>query len=408
MSSDRTEEASPRRKQKAKEKGDRVRSRDLLQSAGVLAGALALGTVAAPWASAWKGVMAQSLALTAGPLATHADGAEFALNLRRILLTSLAPFALVLVAIAGATLVASVAQNGGISIHPEALAPKWERLDPGANLKHLVSMRSLVRLAKSLFPVAALFALAWHKWTGQQAVAVMSVVRLPLVFRDSYDLLIDAASLMLLWAGIDYFVEWRSWSKRMRMSKQEMREEFKESEGNPQMRGRIRSLQRQMRRRKIRADVSRASVVITNPTHYAVALSFDFGTMEAPKVLAKGRDLFAEQIKAEARWAGVPVMENPPLARSLYRSVEVGQTIPFQLYAAVAGILAYLYRKDVEDRMRREAAAQRSAAAKGAAAEASVVRPSSAAAEIGSAALLASRPAAAPDSQPLTPSKGDL
>jgi len=115
-----------------------------------------------------------------------------------------------------------------------------------------------------------------------------------------------------------------------------------------------------MRRRKLKADVSRASVVITNPTHYAVALSFDFETMEPPKVLAKGRNLLAEQIKSEARWAGIPIVENPPLARSLYRHVEPGQAIPFDLYAAVAAILAYLYRQQVEQRMGRERARQKS------------------------------------------------
>ena len=123
-----------------------------------------------------------------------------------------------------------------------------------------------------------------------------------------------------------------------------------------------------MRRRKVKADVGRAAVVLTNPTHYAVALGFDFVSMDAPKVLAKGRNLLAEEIKAEARWAGVPIVENPPLARSLYRSVEVGQAIPVDLYAAVAAILAFLYRQRVEketrERRAREAAAAREAARK--------------------------------------------
>jgi flagellar biosynthetic protein FlhB len=126
-----------------------------------------------------------------------------------------------------------------------------------------------------------------------------------------------------------------------------------------------------MRRRKVKADVSKAAVVLTNPTHYAVALGFDFTTMEAPKVMAKGRNLLAEEIKAEARWAGVPIIENPPLARSLYRSVEVGQPIPVDLYAAVAAILAYLYRQRVEaelrDRRGRETAARARAQAQAAA-----------------------------------------
>jgi len=104
----------------------------------------------------------------------------------------------------------------------------------------------------------------------------------------------------------------------------------------------------------VKADMSRASVVITNPTHYAVALEFSFETMSAPTVLAKGRDLLATEIREEARWAGIPIIENPPLARSLYKMVEPGQSIPFELYAAVAGILAYLYRQKVEERVRRD------------------------------------------------------
>jgi flagellar biosynthetic protein FlhB len=157
-------------------------------------------------------------------------------------------------------------------------------------------------------------------------------------------------------------VEWQSREKRLKMSREDMRDEFKETEGNPQIRGRIRNLQRQARRRKVKNDVSKAAVVLTNPTHYAVALSFDFATMEAPKLLAKGRNLLAEEIKAEARWAGVPIIENPPLARSLYRSVEVGGAIPVDLYAAVAAILAYLYKQRLEaemrDRRARDAAAR--------------------------------------------------
>jgi flagellar biosynthetic protein FlhB len=171
---------------------------------------------------------------------------------------------------------------------------------------------------------------------------------------------------MFAWAMVDYLVEWQSRESRLKMSKHDLRDEMKETEGSPQIRGRIRGLQRQMRRRKVKADVSRAAVVLTNPTHYAVALGFDFATMDAPRVLAKRRNLLAEEIKAEARWAGVPVLENPPLARSLYRSVEVGQAIPVDLYAAVAAILAYLYRQRVEEELRerraREAARARDAA----------------------------------------------
>ena len=184
----------------------------------------------------------------------------------------------------------------------------------------------------------------------------MSTAQYPDLFAEMYNLLLDAAWIFLGWAGIDYVMEWRSREGRLRMSKQDLRDEYREMEGSPQIKARIRGLRRQMRRRQLKADVSRASVVVTNPTHYAVALSFDFDTMDPPRVLAKGRDLLAAQIREEARWAGVPIVENPPLARSLYRQVEQGQAIPYELYAAVAAILAWLYRREVEERVRRERA----------------------------------------------------
>jgi flagellar biosynthesis protein FlhB len=193
---------------------------------------------------------------------------------------------------------------------------------------------------------------------------------------DIYGLLVTTGWLLLGWALIDYIVEWRGRESRLMMSREEMKQEFKETEGSPQTRGRIRGLQRQMRRRKVKADVSRAAVVLTNPTHYAVALGFDFVAMDAPKVLAKGRNLLAEEIKAEARWAGVPIIENPPLARSLYRLVEVGHSIPADLYAAVAAILAYLYRQRVEAEMREQRARKQASQSKASSAPpAQTVRP---------------------------------
>jgi len=183
---------------------------------------------------------------------------------------------------------------------------------------------------------------------------VMSLLRLPATFSAAYGLALDAAWVTLVWSGLDYVIEWRSWNQRLKMSKQEMREEMRDAMGNPQIKAKVRQIQRAMRKRKVKADMSRASVVITNPTHYAVALEFSFETMSAPTVLAKGRDLLAAEIREEARWAGIPIIENPPLARSLYKLVELGQSIPFDLYAAVAGILAYLYRQKVQERVRRD------------------------------------------------------
>jgi flagellar biosynthetic protein FlhB len=205
-------------------------------------------------------------------------------------------------------------------------------------------------------PVVLLGFFAVRAIEAQTEIPPMSMERYPDVFAEMYDLLLDGAWIFLGWAGIDYVMEWRSRESRLRMSKQDMRDEYREMEGSPQVKSRIRGLRRQMRRRQLKADIGRASVVVTNPTHYAVALTFNFETMEPPRVLAKGRDLLAAQIREEAQWAGVPIVENPPLARSLYRQVEQGQTIPYELYAAVAAILAWLYRREVEERVRRERA----------------------------------------------------
>ena len=223
---------------------------------------------------------------------------------------------------------------------------------PSSNAKNLFSLRAAARLGKSLIPAAFLAVFAIQRISRELTLPPFSNVRLEQLAHDVYGLLLTAAWLLFAWSAVDYIVEWQSRESRLKMSRQDMRDEYKETEGSPQIRARIKGLQRQMRRRRVKADVARAAVVLTNPTHYAVALGFDFVTMEAPRVLAKGRNLLAEEIKAEARWAGVPIVENPPLARSLYRTVEVGQSIPADLYAAVAAILAYLYRQRVEEELR--------------------------------------------------------
>jgi flagellar biosynthetic protein FlhB len=289
--------------------------------------------------------------------------------LMSLAMTALVPVGLVGAGVAAASLGAGVAQTGGIQIHPQVLGFKGDRINPFSNLKNLFSLRSAARLGKSMIPAALLAVFAVQRMGRQLEMPPFSTTRLMALGSDAYGLLMAAAWLLFAWALIDYAVEWRSREQRLKMSRQEMREEYKESEGNPQIRGRIRNLQRQARRRRMQADVAKAAVVITNPTHYAVALGFDFETMDAPKVLAKGRNLLAEEIKEQARWAGVPILENPPLAQSLYRTVEPGESIPVELYAAVASILAFLYRQRVEQEMRqrRERAARvKNAASSGA------------------------------------------
>jgi flagellar biosynthetic protein FlhB len=311
---------------------------------------------------AWRGAFAGFLALGASARWEPATLEPTLAAMRRLMLVVLGPPAVVLALVLVAALGAGIAQTGGVAVHASALAWKPERINPVSNIKNLFSLRAAARLGKSLIPAAFLAVFAVQRIARQLTIPPFSTERLELLGEDVYGLLVAAAWLLFAWSAIDYLVEWQSRESRLRMSRQDLRDEYKETEGSPQIRGRIRNLQRQMRRRRVKADVAKAAVVLTNPTHYAVALGFDFMTMEAPKVLAKGRNLLAEEIKAEARWAGVPIVENPPLAQSLYRTVEAGQAIPVELYAAVAAILAYLYRQRVEAELRerraREAAAR--------------------------------------------------
>ena len=357
MPGDRTEAASPRQRQKAAERGDRARSRDLMAGAAMLGGVVTMGAVAPKWVAGWAGAYRALLALGQPALWERATAGETALVMRGILLRALEPVGIVFLASLAGAVAAGIVQGGGWTLNFEALSPKPERLNPVENAKNVFSLRGIVRLGKSLVPVLMLSFFAVRALEAQTEIAPLSTEQYPDLFAEIYNLLVDAGWIFLGWAGIDYLMEWRSRESRLRMSKQDLRDEFKEMEGSPQVKARIRGLRRQMRRRQMKADIARASVVVTNPTHYAVALSFDFETMEPPRVLAKGRDLLAAQIREEAQWAGVPIVENPPLARSLYRQVEQGQAIPFELYAAVAAILAWLYRREVEERVRRERAA---------------------------------------------------
>jgi flagellar biosynthetic protein FlhB len=165
--------------------------------------------------------------------------------------------------------------------------------------------------------------------------------------------------VLLAWAGADYFLERQRHENDLKMSKQEQKDEFKETEGHPAIKQRIRRLQRQSRRKRMLKDVERAAVVITNPTEYAIALEYRMD-MDAPVVVAKGRNLIAAQIKEIARWNGIPMVENVPLAHALYRAVEVGQSIPAQLYTVVAEILAAIWR--AQTRAVQNQAAQNQAA----------------------------------------------
>jgi flagellar biosynthetic protein FlhB len=238
---------------------------------------------------------------------------------------------------------------GGFVVAPGALAPKPQRLNPANNLQKLFSLGGLQGLLKSLIPSAfvlyiglAIMVRDWGQILQMCRVGVRPSLgwMLARIFEISW----KGGLVFILWSGFDVLISRLNHERQLRMTRQEVREDFKETEGHPAIRGRIRRLQREMRRRRMLRNVARATVVVTNPNEYAVALEYQPETMAAPVVVAKGRNLLAQRIKREARWHGIPMVENPPLAQALYRATEVGQTIPAKLYTAVAEILAFIYR----------------------------------------------------------------
>jgi flagellar biosynthetic protein FlhB len=357
-----TEQATPQRKKKAREDGDFVRSRELLAAVSMLAGVLVLGAMSSRFVSGWMRVYIDSLSGLRDADLSSERGVEL---VRRTMLPGMAPIAMVMLAAFAGSLLMGLLQGGGLGIHTKSLAFNLDRINPVTNMGHLFSLRSTTRVLKSLVPAGIMAIFGWYGLHSLMTQSpVMSMVRLPQTFSTAYMLALDAAWVALAWSGLDYAIERRAWNQRLMMTKQQIREEMRDATGNPQIKARVRQIQRAMRRRRVKADMSRASVLITNPTHYAVALEFSFETMQAPTVLAKGRDLHALEMREEARWAGVPIIENPPLARSLYQAVEPGSAIPFALYQAVAGILAFLYRQRVEEKLRSERAAKAAQAAK--------------------------------------------
>lgn len=335
-----TERASPRRRQKAREQGQVARSRDLTAGLAGMTAVLVCAWQMPGFAGEWRGLLRRGLNLAA-------TRPEAIVPTWRDVLPALRAAGLV-AGLGWLTAVAGGFAQGGLVFAPSALAPNWKRLDPATHMEQLFSLPALSRLLKSLLPTSVIVyfavALVARDWTRFPALLRASRTGLA-VFATGrmYEVAWKGALVLLAWSAADYFLERQRHENELKMSRQDLKDEFKEMEGNPSVKQRIRRLQRQARRKRMLKDVERAAVVITNPMEFAVALEYRM-EMEAPVVVAKGRNLLAVQIKEIARWNGIPLVENPPLAHALYRAVEVGQAIPPKLYAVVAEILAAIWR----------------------------------------------------------------
>ena len=346
---DRTEKATPRKRQKAREQGQVARTRELAPALALMTTVMCLSWLAFRWSRDWHDLFSTVLR----PDLRSSDG-MLAVAIRKTALVT-ARWAGPPVAFGFLVALAASLAQGGLVLAPKALSFKPQKLSPGANVQRLFSLESIRRILKSCVPTAILVYVATtilaDRWNqiGNLSFAPAKVSflwMLALMFEIAW----KGGLVFAVWSAADFLLQRFDFERQLRMSKQEIKEENRETEGDPAIRGRIRRLQRQMRKRRMMREVSQATVVVTNPTHFAVALRYMPEEMEAPVVIAKGLNLLAQMIRQQAVWHGVPIVENPPLAQTLYRAVEVGQMIPAELYTAVAEILAFIYRMQAKER----------------------------------------------------------
>ena len=342
---ERTERATPRRQQQAREKGQVARSRELNTVALVLAGSGGLLVLGGGVFEALGGVMRASFQFDRLQLADPLRIPGALVAAAQAALTALAPFLALLV---GAALLSSIVL-GGINFSAEAVGPQWSRISPLKGMQRLFSAQSLMELVKALakFMVVGTIAV-WWLWKSLGDFMMLGELPIESGLAQAGQL-IGWSFLMvslgtILIAAVDVPFQLWNHAQQLRMTKQEVRDEIKETEGKPEVKQQLRRMQQEMARRRMMQEVPKADVIVTNPQHFAVALRYEAGRMRAPKVVAKGADLIAARIREIAQEHRVPLFQAPPLARALFHSTELNQEIPEGLYLAVAQVLAYVFQ----------------------------------------------------------------
>lgn len=334
---ERREAPTPRKREKARREGHVARSPELSGATTLLAAYLLLKFTG-------SSMFARIIALTRRWLAVG----SLDYNFSSIALT-FGTLVVPLLLIVGTVGLACQIAQGGLVVSGMLVSPRLDRLSPLKALAQVFSRRHLVDWAKNVGKMAVLGWILWSSAMKETAVLVASmsadVWQCASVLVGVLDRVVYRCAVVLLLIGAaDYAYQWWETEQSLRMTRTELKEELKETEGRPEVRSRIRSIQRKMAMMRMMWQVKKADVVITNPDEYAVALKYEALKMAAPVVVAKGRGYLAMRIKEEARKALVSIVPNPPLARALYSSTEVGQMIPPELYRAVAEVLAFVYR----------------------------------------------------------------
>lgn len=340
-----TEQPTNKRLLEARRKGNVPRSQELSTTVGLAVAFVALYTMGSFMFSTLKST-SRELFLNLGTYeVTQAGIYSLMLKMFLVIAIIVAPFMLIVIVAGIAT---SVAQTGGVIISWEPLSLKLDRLNPVNGVGKLFKTDSLFTTFKSFLKIIIVGFMA-YKILRQEIESILFLTQsdidgiVDFVGHISFKLVLHTCGVMLILAIIDYaFVKWR-YIEDLKMTKQEVKDEHKNEEGDPKIKAKIRQVQYERSRRRLRKVIPTADVIITNPTHYAVALKYDRDRMAAPVVLVKGVDFLAQTIKEIARESKVMLVENRPLARELYAQVDEGQEIPESLYAAVAEVLAYVY-----------------------------------------------------------------
>jgi flagellar biosynthesis protein FlhB len=342
---DKTEAATPRRREDARKEGQAARSPEVGAVAGLIAGLLAIrftmGHIVAGLHSCVDMTLGNCGKVELNPHMVQSQTLSIGMTIGSIV----GPIAL---AVCVAGLAGSLLQVG-FMYSTKPLVPDFKRLNVLQGLTRLVSVQSGVQLAKSVAKALIVCAIIYtylkantERVVGLATLDLWSIARV--VGGMIWEVLIRSAMALIIIAFLDYIFQRLQFEKNLRMTKQEVKEEYKRTEGDPHVRARRRQRQRELARQRMMQEVRRATVVVTNPTHIAVALRYDAATMAAPVVVAKGERLLAERIKSIAKESRVPVIENVPLARALNKNVRVGEPVPADLYQAVAEVLAFVFR----------------------------------------------------------------
>ena len=343
---ERTEEATPHKREKVREEGRVCMSKDLNAAVAIIIALLCFAMLGAVIWRTLTGLIRFMIGYI-GDKTLLQDGwfAYVSWEAIKRYFASWLPLGGIVVLFSTAAVIAQV----GFAMTGEPFGPKFDRLNPFTGMKKIISMRSMVELLKGLLK-ASIFAVMIYNAIKNYLPVSSKTLQMPLIigageFWDMlWNLAMRLALMLLVMAFADYAYQKWDFENSIKMSKKEIKDEYKQMEGDPQIKQKIRQKQREMAKQRMMADVPKADVVITNPTHIAVALQYDREIMQAPLVIAKGGDYLAKRIREIAENNLIPVIENKPLAWALYQNVEIGEEIPEDLYRGVAEVLALVYK----------------------------------------------------------------